>query len=91
MNDDKIVVPPDALADWWNDQPQGVEDNLDFCPMCDATAAPMGTLGRRVHYRCRDCGMMWSHEPAQPVELSIVPDAPTVSPAGDTATSTKRD
>lgn len=39
---------------------QAVED-IAACPTCGAENAPMGTLGKRVHYRCRDCGMDYSN------------------------------
>ena len=32
------------------------------CPMCGASNAPLGSLGSRVHYSCRACGMSFSHE-----------------------------
>lgn len=31
------------------------------CPVCNYSNEPMGTLGNRVHYRCRACGLMYSH------------------------------
>jgi tRNA(Ile2) C34 agmatinyltransferase TiaS len=31
----------------------------DECPMCGTSNAPMGQLGDRLHYRCRDCGVMY--------------------------------
>lgn len=33
---------------------------ISDCPACGATNGPMGALGNRVHYTCRDCGMQWS-------------------------------
>jgi DNA-directed RNA polymerase subunit RPC12/RpoP len=41
---------------------------ISDCPMCGAENGPMGTLGTRVHYSCRDCGAQWSH--VAPEELS---------------------
>jgi len=33
------------------------------CPACGSMAAKvLGTLGRRAHYRCADCGMDYSEE-----------------------------
>lgn len=32
----------------------------DYCPICDAPNHPLGRLGHRTHYRCRQCGWMWS-------------------------------
>lgn len=37
------------------------------CPVCDWLNEPMGQLGSRVHYRCRACGMDYSH-PIREVE-----------------------
>jgi transposase-like protein len=30
------------------------------CPVCGGPGVLLGTLGRRTHYRCRDCGMDFS-------------------------------
>lgn len=30
------------------------------CPVCDGYGEPLGTLGRRTHYRCRYCGIDFS-------------------------------
>lgn len=35
------------------------------CPCCDAENEPMGQLGAKMHYRCRDCGVVYNG-PAQP-------------------------
>jgi predicted RNA-binding Zn-ribbon protein involved in translation (DUF1610 family) len=32
------------------------------CPACGGLGMPLGQLGRRFHYRCRNCGMDFSHE-----------------------------
>lgn len=31
-----------------------------YCPMCDHENEPMGALGFKIHYRCRDCGFEYS-------------------------------
>ena len=31
------------------------------CPMCGGPGVELGALGFRVHFRCRDCGMEFSH------------------------------
>lgn len=36
------------------------------CPACEGSGEEVGTLGRRAHYRCRQCGM----------EFSVLEDAP---------------
>lgn len=30
------------------------------CPTCWGPAIPMGILGTRAHFRCRNCGDQWS-------------------------------
>jgi tRNA(Ile2) C34 agmatinyltransferase TiaS len=30
------------------------------CPVCPGNGVPLGALGTRMHYRCRDCGMDFS-------------------------------
>lgn len=30
------------------------------CPQCGGAGVPMGALGTRDHYRCRDCGWDYS-------------------------------
>jgi DNA-directed RNA polymerase subunit RPC12/RpoP len=32
------------------------------CPMCSGPGNLLGKLGKRVHYRCRNCGMDFNHE-----------------------------
>jgi len=36
------------------------ECGFEVCPACGGEGAPMGALGNRVHYRCRDCGIDFS-------------------------------
>lgn len=31
------------------------------CPICTEPNEPMGALGHTKHYRCRACGMWYSH------------------------------
>lgn len=33
---------------------------LRYCPMCDASAQPLGVLGHLAHYRCGACGLQFS-------------------------------
>lgn len=40
----------------------GDESSFSNCPACGASNVPMGVLGTRRHYRCRDCGIEWSEE-----------------------------
>jgi len=30
------------------------------CPMCGGEGSELGSLGWRLHFRCRDCGMDYS-------------------------------
>lgn len=30
------------------------------CPMCGGPGVLLGVLGLLKHFRCRNCGMMWS-------------------------------
>lgn len=32
------------------------------CPTCGGPGVSLGNLGKRVHYRCRNCGIDFSHE-----------------------------
>jgi hypothetical protein len=36
-------------------------ENSAECPSCGHMNEPMGALGSRKHFRCRDCGQMYSH------------------------------
>lgn len=39
------------------------DDTLDLepCPMCwGVNTGPIGQLGNRIHYQCRDCGAQFS-------------------------------
>jgi hypothetical protein len=44
--------PTGEPLDYYPDQPEVVD-----CPACGGDSYPLGTLGRREHFRCRDCGM----------------------------------
>ena len=41
------------------------EDEEASCPQCSGPGIPLGSLGSRAHYRCRDCGMGFSHDKAE--------------------------
>ena len=36
------------------------DDMTEHCPACDTANDPMGMVGTRVHYSCRDCGAWYS-------------------------------
>ena len=39
------------------------EDNdICYCPVCGGPGVELGRLGNRAHYRCRNCGIDFSHE-----------------------------
>jgi len=46
-----------------NDDADDEYANVRECPSCGEENGPMGALGNRQHYRCRACGMMYSHDP----------------------------
>ena len=38
------------------------DENPAYCPACDSgDATVLGILGQRVHLRCRECGIDYSH------------------------------
>jgi len=39
-----------------------MDENENDCPVCGGVLVPLGTLGIRDYFRCRDCGMDCSHE-----------------------------
>jgi hypothetical protein len=60
-DNDRIVRPEDlapapkvvALND-------AEQEGTRACPVCHGEGLPLGSLGRRTHYLCRDCGMGFS-------------------------------
>ena len=38
------------------------EDVPAVCPMCGGNGNLLGNLGKKVHYRCQDCGMDFSKD-----------------------------
>jgi len=42
------------------------DEDQDFssfsCPMCKGDPTRLGYLGNRTHWRCRNCGIDFSHE-----------------------------
>jgi len=38
------------------------EDEVPPCGQCGGPKVPLGQLGSLTHYRCRNCGMMYSHK-----------------------------
>ena len=43
-----------------------VEADEAECPMCGGPGVSLGQLGRLHHYRCRNCGVGFSHETSLP-------------------------
>ena len=45
------------IDDWenWDESPEG-----PACLQCGGEGKPLGSLGNRTHYRCRDCGFDFS-------------------------------
>jgi ribosomal protein L37AE/L43A len=38
------------------------EDDAPACPACDGPGVPLGKLSKLTHYRCRNCGAVFSAE-----------------------------
>lgn len=46
-----------------NDEDVFIESyDEDFCPECEELNYPIGSLGKRIHYTCRYCGIWWSNK-----------------------------
>lgn len=45
-----------------------------LCPVCEGEGVVLGTLGRRIHYRCRHCGIDFSEEVDETNTLRPVDD-----------------
>lgn len=54
---DRCGKPAEPLFDDYDDADEPIE-----CPACLGEAPVLGRLGRRIHYRCRDCGAQGSIE-----------------------------
>jgi hypothetical protein len=48
-----------------NEDVWGAEEGSPECPGCGGPGVVLGTLGNRAHFRCRNCGMDFSHEDAK--------------------------
>lgn len=49
---------------YYNDpyeDPEDAPDDLEICEMCGGILLELGTLGRRKHSRCQNCGAQFSH------------------------------
>lgn len=51
------------------------DDGGATCPLCDGPGCLLGTLGRRIHFRCRNCGMDFSRlvEAQEDVRDAVAP------------------
>jgi tRNA(Ile2) C34 agmatinyltransferase TiaS len=60
------------------------EDDLTVCPVCAGPVYPLGSLGARQHFRCRNCGLDLSHDPvadeALTQQLAAENDDPSEQP-----------
>jgi len=48
-----------------NEDVWGSEEGSPECPACGGPGVALGSLGNRAHFRCRNCGMDFSHEDAK--------------------------
>ena len=39
-----------------------LSEDSEPCPQCDCMNEGMGTLGSLVHYRCQDCGWIYTRD-----------------------------
>lgn len=55
----------DGLLEHCGHCPEDFDEPLDNpeCPACGGPGVPLGSLGRRMHFRCRNCGYDFSQEP----------------------------
>lgn len=63
--DDPYNVPQqENLNDYTQADPMDEEGDYDYahCPACDGPGVLLGQLGSRIHYRCRNCGLDFSHK-----------------------------
>jgi len=52
-----------------------------MCPMCNGPAIVLGSLGRLTHFRCRNCGWIFSQR--RPIEDKPVDDPSTDALLGE--------
>jgi hypothetical protein len=57
-----------ALLEHCGHCPEDFDEPLENpeCPACGGPGVPLGSLGRRMHFRCRNCGYDFSQEPPEP-------------------------
>jgi hypothetical protein len=53
------------------------------CPVCGGPGVLLGQLGRRVHFRCRNCGMDFSADVADLDDGGDLDDWPIGGPPDD--------
>jgi len=64
-----------------SDESNARDEKMSFCPACGGQGAHLGSLGRREHFRCRDCGMDYSHESSNAPSFKL--DKSKLSPRRD--------
>ncbi len=47
------------VNEYYNDE---TEESSPTCPACSGQGVPFGSLGSRMHYRCRQCGYDFSED-----------------------------
>lgn len=66
------------------DEGDGYGENDASCPGCGKANSPMGALGKLKHYRCRNCGGMYSFDPFSDEGQGDGSKAPVGKPAQKT-------
>lgn len=78
---DSETVQTEIFDKYLSHEPEPM-DNPE-CPACGGPGVPLGSLGRRMHFRCRNCGYDFSQEP--PAETTPPPKASFYPGSGGSA------
>lgn len=66
-----------------NEDDGSESDESPSCPRCGGPGVPLGKLGQRLHFRCRNCGTDFSHAAATSVKQVAVRHLAIVFQAGE--------
>jgi DNA-directed RNA polymerase subunit RPC12/RpoP len=80
MEDEMLLRGSDPYAG--RSAPGDFEDEMDIanCPACDGPGMLLGEMAGRVHYRCRNCGLDFSHKEEPEVPAEVLPPEPPPAP-----------